>query len=124
MEGEKDHAGSNFITEPGLGSNPAPPADNLDLAPIPQLDSLRIYRVDLSVPPRFNPIQAFAAAGHRAGVVMIENPAGGQDQRIFPVWLLSRELDWYRKEAPPSPAEFPNVQNGRTRMVRRRTGPG
>jgi len=80
--------------------------------------------VDFDIGVARNIHQAFNSAGHGAGVIVVQDTAGGEDHRIIGIRSLSgRTVGRGLEEGALAAAELANVQDGSAGMICGRAGP-
>ncbi len=119
MERQENRSRKDRFVDARPRAHLAPAALNHDRVPVFQINRCGVIRMDLNIALRFNPIQGATAAGHRAGVVVIEHPAGAQDERIFFVCLLGGVFGTNSMEATSAACELADMENGCAGMILR-----
>ena len=123
MEAEEYHARRDSFAHAGFDGDLPSSAGKLHRSTIDDTSGSGIVRVDFYVAVGDTPVQPLAAAGHGAGVVMIQYPPGGQYEGVVVVRLLGGQSDLDGEEAAFASAKLPHMQNRRTGVIGCRTWP-
>ena len=97
VEGGEDVPGLDALGHLGLDLDAAVPAPHLDDVAARDPELLRVLGMDLE-PVAREQLEVARAAGHRADVVVLEPPAGDEDERVLLARLVARRLVRQRRE--------------------------
>ena len=117
MEGHVDHPGGDTLGQQGLGLDDAAAGRHLDQFAVFDAQPAGIVGVHLDVAAGVQFRQAVALAGHRGGVEVVQDAAGGEDEGIVVVGQFDRFLERRGVEAAEAAAEAPLVEIGRAGML-------
>ena len=124
MERHEQHTFGHDIGDSGLCQNTAAAGGDLYAVAGQDAQLGGIGRIDLHIGTAGDIHQAFHTAGHGAGVVMVEDSAGGEDHGEFCVGrFCAGTVRCGLKQGTLTAAELANVQNGGTGMVSGGAGP-
>ena len=111
------------LTHQGLRGKRSTPGGHLHQLPVLQPETCRIPRIYFHETLRSTRVQGLRTPGHGTRVIMIENPPGCEQERIFPIRGFCRRDMLDCMEFSLAARELLPVQDFRPRMVFGRAGP-
>ncbi len=123
MEGHEDNPAVGHPGNAGLHLDAASAGNEMNVTAIGDIHVFGVFGIDLCQRFRIQPIQGTAFSGHRSGVIMLMNTAGGEQCWIFGIRQLGGCTIFYGIKSAFSFGEGFGMQYRRAGMISRRAWP-